>query len=536
MNQTTTAVATAYLLFLVLAVSACQPGPERSAVKTITTAGGDISGVASPFDTSINVYRGIPYAAPPVGERRFQPPQPALPWTGTRVADTFPNSCYQARHTSTFVWRREDFAVSEDCLYLNVWSPDGAQAAPVMVWFHGGAHTSGQGHSTIFDGTRLARSGVVLVTINYRLGPFGFLAHDWLADESDQGAAGNYGLMDKIAALQWVRDNIAGFGGDPGNVTVFGQSAGSQSVCSLMASTLADNLFHKAIGQSAACFGPTPRDADGRERGDALVREAGAGNLDSLRSLPAEKILAAAESSGWANQSRIVIDGYVLTESQEATFARGEQASIPLLAGSLSNEGIELIPRNDALSEQRFLGWQERTFGQAADQVARHYQALSSPGEKQHAMATDMFMDFGMRRWAEYQARSGQPTYLYYMDHEPPAFHLYMPESPVLELPGGPRSAGAYHSGDLAYVFGSHDKVGVDWTAQDRAMSETIVNYWTNFARTGSPNGEGVPAWPAFTLDDYSTQYLGHPVSSLAGGNKRELLDDMARVMPLRDR
>ena len=212
-------------------LSACDPGSRSAdAARSTATSHGEILGVASSYDSDVTVYRGVPYAAPPVDELRWQPPQPPTPWQQPRMADRFAASCYQQRHVSTFVWRREDFEVSEDCLYLNVWTPREGADLPVMIWFHGGSHTSGQGHSLIFDGTSLASQGVVLVTINYRLGPFGFLAHPWLAQESAHASAGNYGLLDKIAALKWVKANARAFGGNPDNVTIFGQSAGSQSV------------------------------------------------------------------------------------------------------------------------------------------------------------------------------------------------------------------------------------------------------------------------------------------------------------------
>ena len=499
----------------------------------VQTLYGYLDGSHSSWNRDIHVFRGIPYAKPPIGQLRFSPPQAPASWTGKRPATEFADSCTQARHTSTFVWRREDFSVSEDCLYLNVWAHREAQNAPVMVWFHGGAHTSGQGHSRIFDGTSLASQGVVLVTINYRLGPFGFLAHPWLADESSHAAAGNYGLLDKVAALNWVRDNIAQFGGDPGNVTIFGQSAGSQSVCALMASPLSRGLFHKAIGQSAACVGPAPgRDANGYARGQELVGHLNVNSLDQLRRADAELILKAAEDSAWAESSRIVIDGWVLPEAPVETFRNGRHAQVPLLLGSLANEGIELFPVNEDLSEAALDRYLTRTFGESGRELKQIYtdSLQRSPGTAQHAIVTDFFMTFGMRRWAEYSAPHA-PTFLYFMDHVPPAFHLYMPEAPRLELPEGPRSSGAYHSGDLAYVFGNTDKVGFDWQDADHHLSATMVRYWTNFARTASPNGEDLAHWPAYDSESHSVLRLNqNPTSSL--GVRRQALDIMARAFP----
>ena len=503
------------------------------------TQSGEVVGVASPFDPEITVYRGIPYAAPPVGERRWQPPRSAESWQQTLEASRFAASCYQPRHTSTFVWRREDFEVSEDCLYLNVWAPLNGAKLPVMVWFHGGSHSSGQGHSLIFDGTTLASQGVVLITINYRLGPFGFLAHPWLAEESAHGSAGNYGLLDKIAALEWVGANAEAFGGDPQNITIFGQSAGSQSVCSLMASPLADGLFHKAIGQSAGCAHTSPlnaaasRDANGHQRGERLVDALGVTDVDALRAADPEALLAASTASAWENESRITLDGWVLPEAQQTVFAQGRQAPVPLLLGYMADEGMELLPKNEALTMGELEAFAAAIAGDKGKALINAYATEDAiPGDLQFAMTTDWVMAFGMRRWAEYQARLGQPTYLYYVDHVPPAFHIYMPENPDLPLPGGPRSGGAYHSGDLALVFGTTDKVGLDWIDKDHQVSRQMVRYWTNFAKTGDPNGEDLTMWPRFDGASQNTLVIS-PVSHSEPGVDRERLDLMGSIWPM---
>ncbi len=499
----------------------------------VSTVEGMLEGVESPYDSGIHVFRGIPYALPPTGERRWRPPAPHPGWDGIRLATEFSASCYQERHTSAFVWRREDFVVSEDCLYLNVWAKAGARDLPVMVWFHGGAHTSGQGHSRIFDGTTLAQQDVVLVTINYRLGPFGFLAHPWLADESEHNAAGNYGLMDKLAALEWVQRNIAAFGGNPDRVTVFGQSAGSQSVCSLMVSPEAKGLFHRAIGQSASCVGPGSRqDLDGRERGARLVAETGAQNLQALRQVDPEQILKASASTGWSDASRIVVDGWILPRPQRDLYAEGAQAKIPLLLGSLADEGVELFPKNQNLTVEQLDEYLSVVAGSEGQALKALYAEAGHPGDIQHAISTDLFMAFGMRRWAEYHSRSGNSTHLYFMDHVPPAFHLYMPEDPLLELADGPRSGGAYHSGDLAFVFGSQDKVGLDWREDDRVLSELMVKFWTNFAKTGDPNDAQLPVWPTFNGDSLNTMVLNSAPQAVSGV-RRDKLDLMAKAHPL---
>lgn len=502
-------------------------------MSTIETQYGKLEGTTSEFNNWIRVFRGIPYASPPIGELRWRPPEPPESWRGTFSALSFSPSAVQLRDTSRFVWRRGEMAVSEDCLYLNVWAPQLAEDLPVMVWFHGGAHTSGQGHARIFDGTTLAAQDVVVVTINYRLGPLGFLAHEWLAAESPHDAAGNYGLMDKIAALEWVRDNIAGFGGDPGNVTVFGQSAGSQSICTLMASPRARGLFHRAIGQSAANVGPAPeKDANGFERGAKLVDHLGATSIELLREVDADTILTASMETGWANASRIVVDGHVVPEAPIETYRAGRQMDVPLLAGSLSDEGNGLIPLNESLTDtelDRYLG---RVVGDKAGELKAVYaKEHDSPGAIQHAVATDLFMAFGMRRWAEYNAAASHPTFLYFMDHALPAFHLYMPETPAIAEGGDLRRFGAYHSGDLAYVFGNTDKVGVDWNDDDHALSTMMVQYWTNFARAGDPNGDGLPPWPQFDPQTFATLRL-NPAPEVTHGIRRDKLDIIAAALP----
>lgn len=499
------------------------------------TVSGPIIGDVSDCDDNIHVFRGIPYARPPVGELRFRPPEPPRPWGDTLDARKFRASSMQATNTSSFVWRRGDFDISEDCLYLNVFTPNGGNDLPVMVWFHGGAHTSGQGHAKIFDGTTLATQGVVVVTINYRLGPFGFLAHPWLAEESRFDSAGNYGLLDKIASLGWVQQNIKAFGGNPDNVTVFGQSAGSQSVCSLMTSPLSAGLFHKAIGQSAACVGPAPtQDANGQQRGQALVEALGTHSLEALRGVDAANVLAAAESTHWSRASRIVIDGWVLPDAQVESFRNGTTSNVPLMVGSLSDEGNQLFPLNEKLPEAELRTALARQFGDVAPELETLYRQLgsSTPGAIQHAISTDFFMAFGMRRWAEYSATSGNPTWLYFMDHVPPAFHLYMPEQPELSQGVGPRSGGAYHSGDLAYVFGNTDKVGLDWQEQDHVLSRQMVRYWTNFAKSGNPNGEGLPVWDAFDTNNQATMRFSHAPRT-EPGIRKQALDLMAQAYPL---
>ncbi len=514
---------------------------NKERVNQVSTEHGMLEGAWSQADASIGVFRGIPYAQPPVGNLRWRAPQDLAPWTGVRQATTFGAACWQSYSDDAFVWSRGEFPRSEDCLHLNIWQPEKTDAtAPVMVWFHGGAHTGGFAHVELFDGTELARQGVLVVTVNYRLGPWGFLAHPALAEESEHNSTGNYGLMDKIAALKWVQKNIQGFGGNPDNVTLFGQSAGSSSVCALMASPLASGLFDKAIGQSAACLVKEKRDANGQQRGARLAQlalsELGAQDSESqvtakqLRSIDNQSLLSAMENSPWSEGSRIVVDGWVLPEAPVDVFNANQQAKVPLLVGSLANEGHELLPLNNALTESELDQYLNKTFAETAPKLKALYaeDLAISPGMALREILTDAFMAMSMRGWAQYNHNADQPTYLYYMDYVPPAYQIYLFDDPNLNLPGGPRSTGAYHSGDLAYVFNNVGKTGDFWLEEDFAMARAMSGYWTNFAKTGNPNGANLPNWARYEPQNHNTQLLSNPIKTIAGA-KREKLDLLAQ-------
>ena len=499
----------------------------------VPTVYGGVSGLDTESQ-NIKVFKGIPYAKPPVGDLRWRPPEPPNSWKRTRPAKEFGIPCWQPHSENAFVWSRGIFERSEDCLYLNVWTDSSnSSPKPVMVWFHGGSHTSGWGHGEVFDGTRLAELGVVIVTINYRLGPWGFLAHPLLAEESDQNSSGNYGLLDKIASLKWVKHNIENFGGDPENVTIFGQSAGSMSVCALMASPLSKGLFHKAIGQSAACLNQFDADANGFKRSIDLIKHTKANTIKDLRALSNQQLIdATVASSGWRNQSKITIDGWVLPEPPLQTFLNGKQAEVPLLVGSMANEGHLLFPINESLTDKQLEKNLNHEYGK---QFVSDFKQLyktdlnESPGLAQREINTDRFMAYSMRLWAEFNYQKRQPTFLYFMQHIPPAFQIYLSEEPDLDLPEGPRSAGAYHSGDLAFVFNNVGKIGVDWQKPDYDLASAISRYWTNFAKSGDPNGSQLTNWPTYDTTSQNTLVFDTPIVTVQGVRK-EKLDLIARA------
>ena len=497
----------AVVLCGMLVVSACGAGdggePAGDSLGPIVETGpGTLEGEHVAGDDDVLVFRGIPYAEPPVGDNRWRAPVAKASWEGARPATTFGSACWQRLTPASSIYTRGDLERDEDCLYLNVWTAaeQADEARPVMVWFHGGGHTGGWGSAKIFDGTALANKGVVLVTINYRLGPFGFLAHPALTAESAHASSGNYGLLDKVAALEWVRDNIAAFGGDPGNVTIFGQSAGSWSVCYLMASPLAAGLFHKAIGHSGGCFrGGRPDLAAAHESGLAAAAELGlegedAEALTALRALDAEAVLDSELGSG------AIVDGWFMPRSARAIFEAGEHNDVPVVVGALANEGTTLYAGMPERSEAELAALLREQYGDHAAALVTAYEPEVEKSTKWGAQAiqADRSFVWEMRTWARAVESSGNDAYLYFFSQAPPVFRIYVPERAAIDMPDGPDGYGAYHSGDLAYAFGNTELVGINWTEWDHEISRAMTQYWVNFARTGDPNGDGLATWPRY--------------------------------------
>ncbi|SVB98902.1 uncharacterized protein METZ01_LOCUS251756, partial [marine metagenome] len=442
--------------------------PEGDAAVVVEIRPGLLRGEWDEDGSSVRVFRGIPYAEVPIGGRRRQPPVTAESWQGTRAATEFGPACWQQLTPDTSVYTRGNLDRNEDCLYLNVWTAaeEVSDSRPVMVWFHGGGHTGGWGSAQVFDGTALAEKGVVLVSINYRLGPFGFLAHPALSAESPHESSGNYGLLDKVAALEWVRDNIAAFGGDENNVTIFGQSAGSWSVCYLMTSPLARGLFHKAIGHSGGCFrGGRPDLEAAHSDGLVAASELGVDGddvdaLDALRELDASVVLDSSLGSG------AIVDGWFMPKPASAIVAAGEHNNVPVIVGAMANEGTTLYADTPLREYGELVSLLGQQHGERTDAVLAAYKDDIDRSTKWGAQAirADRSFVWEMRTWARAVEANDNDAYLYFFRHAPPVFRIYVPERAAIDMPDGPTGYGAYHSGDLAYAFGNTRVVGVGWT------------------------------------------------------------------------
>jgi para-nitrobenzyl esterase len=472
-------------------------GPARAA-EPLHVDGGAIADVARDA-RGVRVFKGIPYAAPPLAALRWKPPEAVQAWSGVRNATEWGPRCMQSNRLGEIdpLNKRMD----EDCLYLNVWTPaqSGAEKLAVMVWIHGGSNLNGAGSQPEYDGARLAGKGVVVVTINYRLDIFGFLAHPELTKESDARASGNYGLLDQIAALQWVQRNIAAFGGDPTRVTVFGESAGSLDISLLMTSPLAKGLFARAIGESGgaltpnATFGPKPLQIGEREGAD-FVASTGANSLAELRARPAAELLQAILKKpivyGFG-----VVDGHVVPEHPASVFAKGRQNDVPLLVGWNADEGTLFAARVAFPANAPSYADRVRAqFKEEAELALKLYPPGSTPEEDKAVFAAlfgDQIIGYGTWAWAERTAASGTaPVYRYYFTRRPPG-------APLLSL--SPLTApGVYHSAELYYVFDTLSVREWPWEEDDRRLADAMSSYWVNFAKTGNPNGPGLAQWSAY--------------------------------------
>jgi para-nitrobenzyl esterase len=479
----------AALVFLAVLFGASQAAAAPAPV--VDSPAGQAAGRA---EGEINVFKGLPYAAPPIGAARWTPPKALPRWPGVRDATRFGAACLQLRSGPGNIYADDPPAMSEDCLFLNIWTPAKAHGAPVLVWIHGGSLAGGFGSEGVYDGARMAARGVVVVTLNYRLGVLGYLAHPALSAESAEGVSGNYGLEDQIEALRWVQRNIAAYGGDPANVTIAGESAGGLSVLYLMASPPARGLFAKAIAQSAYMI-TTPELKAARfglpsaeETGTALAAKLQAPDLAALRAMDAAKLTRAATLAGFGPFG--AVDGRVLTRQLVETFDRGEQAPVPVLAGFNSGEIRSLrflAPQPPALASAYEKTIRER-YGDLAPDFLRLY---PSANMESSILATtrDALYGWTAERLVRKQAALGQPSFLYIFDHGYPA-------ADGLGLHG-------FHASEMPFMFGTLDRLPPFWpkpppTTAEKGLSEAMVGYWTSFAATGAPHAAGAPDWPAF--------------------------------------
>ncbi|MGE4568810.1 MAG: carboxylesterase/lipase family protein [Bacteroidales bacterium] len=484
-------------LFLALVAAIVLPSCSTLEPGQVKVEGGVIEGTVT---SDLAIYKGIPFAAPPIGDLRWKAPQPVEKWQGVKETKEYAPAPMQGGNPAS--------GKSEDCLYLNVWTPAGSakEKLPVMVWIYGGGFSFGSTSDAVHNGEHLARKGVVLVSIAYRVGQLGFLAHPELSAENPQGVSGNYGLLDQIAGLQWVKKNIAAFGGDPDKVTIFGESAGAISVSMLCASPLAKGLFRGAISQSGGSFGPTRAQtfpgenmktlAQAEQDGIAYVRNAGATSMADLRKVEAGKLpMGMGMGGAWP-----IVDGYVIPGNQYTLYEEGKYNDVAVLVGYNSDEGLSFSPGR---TPQEFADGVSRRFGPFADTLLKAYPAgeASVPRSARNLMR-DAAFGWHTWSWAKLQSRTGKSKVFFY----------YFDQHPQFAQDSSQADHGTPHGADVAYVFMNLGGSRRESADSDGRMSELMANYWTQFVKNGDPNGEGLPQWPQFSEQEPSAIYLGAEV------------------------
>ena len=510
----------AFVLALVATVAACSheaagndPGSNSAGPFPLSDQvridSGLIKGIAG-TDPAVTIFKGIPYAAPPIGQLRWKAPQPVVPWTGVRKADTFGNNAMQAPPVPHQWWTQEfvarsELASSEDCLTLNLWTDKTSTNSrrPVLVFIHGGGYRSGAGSCPVYDGEALTKKGIVVVTINYRLGIFGFLAHPALTAESPNHASGNYAFLDMIAALQWVKRTIAAFGGDPDNVTVQGQSAGSAAVHLLTLSPLAKGLVHRAITESFNLITPG-------NTADLATKEAqgstafSSKTLDEMRAMSATDVMAVS----WSPEP--IIDGYTLTADLLTTLKAGTQNDVPMISGMVKADGSFFGDGTMVTTLTGYQSWANTAYGPQATAFLAAYPAADDSTAAAQYAASGVDKQNALQYFlARARALHGQSkTFLYYFDHSMPP------------PPNTPASTGAFHTADVPYSLGYFYKPSDPqklrpWTQTDYDLGDTLSSYWANFAATGDPNGAGLPTWASYD-GELQLQELGDTVQPLA--------------------
>jgi para-nitrobenzyl esterase len=526
------ALLVAAMLFASAAVNAYEPDRVKTADGVLEGAGRQSSGVRA--------FKGVPFAEAPTGGLRWKEPQPVKGWKGARQAVKFGPRCMQAPIFGDMGFRSD--GMSEDCLYLNVWTPakSGGERLPVLVYFYGGGFVAGDGSEPRYDGESMAAKGIVAVTVNYRLGVFGFLAHPELTKESPHHASGDYALLDQAAALRWVRRNIAAFGGDPGRVTIAGESAGSVSVSAQMASPLSKDLIAGAIGESGsiiATLGAVPL-AQGEAAGVKFASELGASSLAALRAMSTQQVFDAATRGGYASIGRfpITVDGYFFPEDPAAIFAAGRQAHVPLLVGWNSEEmtGLALLQGKEPTREN-YEAAVRALYGANAEEVLKLYPASTREEVLDAAtdLASDRFIAYSTWKWADLHAKTGGASvYRYFYARPRPSMRPEMggasaglaggvvrgPNAP----PPQPPARGAVHSAEIEYALGNLSTNNVyAWADDDYKVSKVMQEFFANFIKKGDPNGPGLPAWPALKGGGDAAQFMRIDVDSRAEADAR---------------
>ncbi|MBM6992884.1 MAG: carboxylesterase family protein [Prevotella sp.] len=507
-----------WAVLLIAGMANAQNGPQ------VRVAEGELEGVN---ESGVKVFKGVPFAAPPVGDLRWKAPQPVKPWEGVRTAFEYGPNPMQENVFGDMNFGTKK--MSEDCLYLNIWTPSKTmkEGLPVLIYFNGGGLYAGSGSEPRYAGLSMARKGVISITANYREGIFGFYTNSALSKETAYKGSGNYGFMDQVAAITWVKNNIKAFGGDPSRITIVGESAGSMSVSVLMASPLCKGLFAQAMGSSGSVLGykrvATLKEAE--KTGDENMKAMGCKNLKELRALSAEELL---KRAGVKSVPQYNIDGYFLTEQPMTTYAKGEQMQIPLLVGGNSNEMVTaFILHGKPATLENVKAAVADLFGSHADQVLDLYGIHTDAdvqGERAILLASDMFIGFSTWRWWKMHNQTGhQPVYRYNYCHPRPDLML---KDKVAGLAGGvqdkksdapatPKLKGAIHSADIEYAMGNLPTNRLyDWQPEDYTVSDQFINYYANFVKTGNPNGLGLVEWgttngkawaPVLQLDTQST-------------------------------
>jgi para-nitrobenzyl esterase len=511
----------AALLFIFFAAELLDVPDAAAQLMRVKTANGFVSGRA---EGTVGVFKGIPFAAPPVGDLRWKAPRPVKDWSGVLECQAWPPSAMQGKPGPFMMWTEEFIAppepLSEDCLYLNLWTAarSAGSRQPVIVWIHGGGFSGGAGSCAVYDGEEMAKKGIVFVTINYRLGVFGFLALPELTAESGLKVSGNYGFLDQIAALQWIQKNIAAFGGDPGNVTIAGQSAGSMSVNALIASPLAKGLFHRAICQSGGLFSNRMMKtlADGEKAGLSFMEKAGGTNLANLRQMSAIDIQNVAERARFGSLGPIQ-DGKVIPLNLEQYFQEGLQNDVPILTGWVKGDGAIFGGQNGNVDS--FLKLAKERYGEKADQFLELFPAGNQEQCKtsQSKLSLISFAVLSSDRLGRF---SKHKSFLYQFAHVPP------------DKPGFP-NYGAFHTSEVPYALHTLHLWHRPWAPADAELERIMSGYWANFARTGNPNGKGLPKWKNYEQKDRCIQQLDDPVAPIPGLYKREL-DFLAGQNPSR--